>query len=75
LSVQNDAPLMKNLDKFFNKRDLPWVHLVWSNYYRNGKVPGETRKGSFGWRSMLKLLNTYKSISQANVGAGDTIML
>jgi hypothetical protein len=24
---------------------------------------------------MLKLLNTYKGISQANVGVGDTIML
>jgi hypothetical protein len=66
---------MKNLDIFFNKNDLPWVHLVWSNYYKNGKVPGETRKGSFWWRSMLKLLNTFKGISQANVGVGETIML
>jgi hypothetical protein len=72
---KNDALLMKNLDIFFNKNDLPWVHLVWSNYYKNGKVPGETRKGSFWWRSMLKLLNTFKGISQANVGVGETIML
>jgi hypothetical protein len=27
-SVQNDALLMKNLDKFFNRRDLPWVNLI-----------------------------------------------
>jgi hypothetical protein len=59
LNVQNDALLMKNLDKFFNKRDLPWVQLIWPNYYRNGKVPGEIRKCSFWWRSMLGLLNTY----------------
>jgi hypothetical protein len=44
LRVQNDALLMKNLHKFFNKHDLPWVNLIWSNYYRNGRVPGEAKK-------------------------------
>jgi hypothetical protein len=23
--------LLKNLDKFFNRKDLPWVKLVWEN--------------------------------------------
>jgi hypothetical protein len=31
-------------------------------------VPGETRKGSFWW-SILRLLNTYKGISQAKAGS------
>jgi hypothetical protein len=28
LQLQNQALLMKNLDKFFNKKDIPWVHLI-----------------------------------------------
>jgi hypothetical protein len=28
LRVQNDALLLKNLHMFFNKADLPWVHLI-----------------------------------------------
>jgi hypothetical protein len=39
LRLQNEALLMKNLDKFFSKADLPWVNLVWSQYYENGRVP------------------------------------
>jgi hypothetical protein len=36
LKVQNEALLMKNLHKFFNKQELPWVQLIWTNYYNNG---------------------------------------
>jgi hypothetical protein len=36
LRLQNDALLMKILDKFFSKAYLPWVKLVWSQYYVNG---------------------------------------
>jgi hypothetical protein len=31
LQKKNEALLMKNLHKFFNKLDIPWVHLVWEN--------------------------------------------
>lgn len=40
LSTQNDAMLMKFLHKFYNKANLPWVHLIWHNYYTNGTMPG-----------------------------------
>ena len=30
LSIQNQALLLKYLDKFYNRRDLLWVNLVWS---------------------------------------------
>jgi hypothetical protein len=33
LSLQNDAMLLKTLHKFFNKACLPWVHLLWNQYY------------------------------------------
>jgi hypothetical protein len=65
---------MKNLDKFYSKADLPWVNLVWSQYYGRGRVPDNLRKGSFWWRSILKLLDIYKGISRAEFGKGDTIL-
>jgi hypothetical protein len=54
--------------------DLPWVQLLWSKYYSNGKVPGQRPKGSYWWRSILKLLNTYKGVAQAQFGSSDTIL-
>jgi hypothetical protein len=34
LETHNKALLLKFLHKFFNNHDLPWVNLVWNNYYR-----------------------------------------
>jgi hypothetical protein len=59
---------------FFNKVDLPWVHLIWEKYYQNGKVPGAQMRGSFWWCSILRLLPTYKGIAQANSRTEDTIL-
>lgn len=36
LKTHNEALLMKQLHKFLNKKELPWVKLIWENYYRNG---------------------------------------
>jgi hypothetical protein len=55
---------------FFNKADLPLVKLIWSQYYSNRKVPGIVTKGGFWWRNIVKLLNTYKGIAQAELGYG-----
>ena len=33
LGLQNEALLMKFLSKFYNKVDVPWVHLIWDSYY------------------------------------------
>jgi hypothetical protein len=30
---RNEAFLLKHLDNFFNKADLPWVDLIWHSYY------------------------------------------
>jgi hypothetical protein len=45
LETHNAALLLKNLHKIFNKEDISWVHLVWDNYYRQGKLPNHTFKG------------------------------
>jgi hypothetical protein len=74
LRRQNEALLLKNLHKFFNKEDLPWLKLLWSQYYANGQVPDQTKRGSFWWRSNMKLLTVYKGIAQAEAGIGDSIL-
>jgi len=40
LELQNQARLMKNLDKFYNRKEIPWVNLVWEKNYKNDKLPG-----------------------------------
>lgn len=47
LATQNDALMMKKLDKFFNKHNIPWVNLVWENYYNSGAVPSMNKVGPF----------------------------
>jgi hypothetical protein len=47
LSLQNDALLMKQLDKFYRKENIQWINLIWQKYYIN-EVPHLAReKGSF----------------------------
>jgi hypothetical protein len=44
---KNEALLMKYLDKFYNKADIPWVSLLWDSYYAES-VPHATKLcGSF----------------------------
>lgn len=52
LRLQNNALLIKNLHKFYNRHPIPWVTLR-SSYYVD-KVPHAlTLKGSFWWRDVL----------------------
>lgn len=74
LKRQNKALLMKNLDKFLNRKDLPWVSLVWEKLYPNGKLRSITKKGSFWWRDILKLLDTFKTLSYVQVQNGQTCL-
>jgi hypothetical protein len=64
LRSQNKALLLKHLDKFYNKADIPWVNLIWNKYYSNGDVAHLTKdKGSFWWRDVLKLAYWYRAIA------------
>lgn len=71
IEKQNKAPLTKNLHKFFNRLDLPWVNLIWEKHYRNGKLPSHIRKGSFWWRDILKLLPDFKAIANPQIQNGE----
>jgi len=70
LQTQNDALLLKKLHKFFNRMDIPWVHLVWESYYSDESLPSNQRKGSFWWRDNLKLLDSFKGLARVNVCDG-----
>jgi hypothetical protein len=65
---QNVALLLKFLDKFYNKKDVPWVQLVWSDHYQ-GKIPHEEKLcGSFWWRDIMKQVDNFRGVSVITVG-------
>ena len=68
--VQNKALLLKNLHKFYNRHNIPWVNLIWESYYSNDSLPGNSWMGSFWWKANLKLLDNYKSLARCNIGDG-----
>jgi hypothetical protein len=73
LRLQNDALLLKQLHKFYNKVDTPWVSLVWNRYYE-GKVPHECRElGSFWWRDVMRLNGIYRRIANCLLGDGSSV--
>jgi len=75
LRLQNDALLLKQLTKFYNKKDIPWVQQVWFKYYPNGKVPHATREiGSFWWKDLLRLLVLFRGIARCHIGDGSTVL-
>jgi hypothetical protein len=43
LRLHNIALLMKFLHKFYNRADLPWVHLTWNHFYRTSNPPMKGR--------------------------------
>jgi hypothetical protein len=73
LQVQNDALLIKQLNKFYNKESVPWVQLVWSKYYSN-KVPHTSREvGSFWWRDVMRLNGLFRQVHKCTIGDGSSV--
>lgn len=70
INVQNKALLLKNLHKFFNRLDIPWVHMVWETYYSNDQLHGQQIQGSFWWKANLKMIDLFKSMAKCNLGDG-----
>jgi hypothetical protein len=75
LRSQNRALLLKHLDKFYNKKNIPWVNLVWKAYYSNGQIPhASADKGSFWWKDVLKLCDLFRGIAKCKIGDGSTVL-
>lgn len=74
LYLHNDALLLKHLHKFYMKKDIPWVNLIWSTYYVD-KVPHATREvGSFWWKDIFRLDTLYRGIARCSIGDGSTVL-
>jgi hypothetical protein len=70
---QNDALLIKQLHKFYNKAEVPWVQLVWQYYI--DEVPHVAKLcGSFWWRDIMKLAEKYREICTVTRVNGDSIL-
>ena len=75
LRTQNDALLLKHLDKFYNKRDISWVNMVWQSYYSQGQMPHATAdKGFFWWRDLLHLSDKFRGVASCAVGNGTSVL-
>jgi hypothetical protein len=75
LRSQNNALLLKHLDKFYKKEDIPWVNLICNTYYVNGEVPHATNdKGSFWCKDILKLVDLFRGVASCQVGDGTTVL-
>jgi hypothetical protein len=75
LATHNDAMLLKFLHKFYTKADIPWVKLVWDNYYSSGRLPRQFKKGFLWWRDIVKILHKFKGITAVTVADGSTVAL
>jgi hypothetical protein len=74
LNTHNNAMLLKFLHKFFSRADIPWVNLIWAQYYNTGKLPGQYKKGSFWWRDIFVLLDKFKSFTTVKVADGASVL-
>lgn len=74
LKVQNQGLLLKQLHKFYNKAQVPWVQLIWSTYYADRIPHASDPCGSFWWRDLLQLSDIYRGVTSVKVNAGDTVL-
>jgi hypothetical protein len=64
IETQNDALLIKHLDRFYNNVDISWVTLTWTKLYSNTQTPPQARSpvGSFWWKEILKLFKQFRNL-------------
>lgn len=75
LRTQNEALLLKFLHKFLNKKDIPWVNLVWKSYCREGRIKESLRNASFWWKDVLKLIDKFRGMTVVDIRNGKTYRL
>lgn len=73
ISMHNKALLMKNILKFLNREEIPWVKLIWEKYYSQS-IAMDKVEGSFWWRAHLKLIQEFKTASTCTVSSGQSIL-
>jgi hypothetical protein len=48
---------------------------LWEKYYNSGKLPNTSKKGSFWWKDILKLLTKFKGMAAVEIGDGSSCLL
>ena len=74
LAIQNEALLLKHVDKFLNHADIPWVHLIWNTYYHDTVPQGTALCGSFWWKDICKRLDKFRSVTYVLPNKGDSFL-
>jgi hypothetical protein len=74
LKIQNKCLMMKQLHKFYNNVDLPWVKLIRNSYYYKEVPHAVTVCGSFWWRSIMRMFELYRQVTHCKIGSGETIL-
>jgi hypothetical protein len=76
LQTHIECLLLKHLHKFFNGLDIPWVKLVWSRFYADGRLPmpNSNLRSSFWWRDVLKQLDSFKGMAAPHVQDGKSCL-
>jgi hypothetical protein len=73
LRLQNGALLLKHLSNFYNRADIPWVHLIWDKYYTT-KAPHAAREmGTFWWKDVMRLNTIFRGIAKCEIGDGSHV--
>jgi hypothetical protein len=68
LREQNKALMIKNLFKYYNKANIPWVDLIWQAYYQNGNFLIQIiAKDPSGGEIVLTITTNLKRSSNANL--------
>jgi hypothetical protein len=69
LEIQNNALLLKQLHKIYNKEIIPWVNLVLS-LYGPGALHAQSSRGSFWCKDIFSFTSDYRSITHNNISDG-----
>ncbi|XP_073355123.1 uncharacterized protein [Aegilops tauschii subsp. strangulata] len=75
LGSQNVALLIKHANNFLNKKDLPWVSLIWDTYYHNRVPQGTSNCGSFWWKDICKVMHHFRECAWVQINAGNTALM
>jgi hypothetical protein len=75
LKFQNAALLLKHLHKFYNNFDTPWVKLIRESYYHDLVPHAVSPIGSFWWRNVFSLADSYRAITKCSLGNGTSVLL
>jgi hypothetical protein len=73
LEIHNKALLLKELHKFYDKDNIPWVSLIRS-LYGPGAPHAQSSRGSFWWEDIFSLVNGYRSITHNKIGDGTSTL-